>query len=261
MEAMKKLAGATPKQHLAVHTWSHTLQTTKTDLEVLGDLGWVQQIIYDLTGLIPAYFRPPEGDVDNRVRAIAKYVLGMQTVLWTHDADDWCLRQGSGTAKEVQSCVQSAPNLKTVQEAEVAWASPKANNSGWITLNHETTDQSSEAFAALVKATKKESWTLEGAVPNLQGLPWYLNAYGPNDAGTKQDNILPTKDFVNVTNPTASKGSSDAPQLGNWSKSAAAQNPETGSQSSSKNAGASNRLSVSSKMILAVAGVAAVFAL
>ena len=82
-DAMKVLVDASPKQHLAVHTWSHTLQSTKTDLEVLGDLGWVMQIIYDLSGLIPMYFRPPEGDVDNRVKAIAKYVLGMQTVMWT----------------------------------------------------------------------------------------------------------------------------------------------------------------------------------
>ena len=83
MDTMKELIAATPSQHLAVHTWSHTLQSTKTDMEVLGDLGWVMQIIYDLSGKIPMYFRPPEGDVDNRVKAIAKYVLGMQTVLWT----------------------------------------------------------------------------------------------------------------------------------------------------------------------------------
>jgi chitin deacetylase len=83
MPTMQELVDASPSQHLAVHTWSHTLQTTKTDLEILGDLAWVMQIIYDVSGKIPMYFRPPEGDVDNRVKAIAKYVLGMQTVLWT----------------------------------------------------------------------------------------------------------------------------------------------------------------------------------
>lgn len=82
-DSMKLLADASPAQHLAVHTWSHTLQTTKTDMEVLGDLGWTMQIIYDYSGKIPMYFRPPEGDVDARVKAIAKNVFGMQTVLWT----------------------------------------------------------------------------------------------------------------------------------------------------------------------------------
>lgn len=46
--------------------------------------------------------RPPQGDVDNRVRAVAKYVFGLQTVMWTtelsgypiqdYDANDFCLR-------------------------------------------------------------------------------------------------------------------------------------------------------------------------
>lgn len=80
---MQQLIAASPAQHLAIHTWSHTLQTTKTDLEILGDLGWNMQIIYDLSEKIPMYFRPPEGDTDNRVNAIAKHVFGMQTVMWT----------------------------------------------------------------------------------------------------------------------------------------------------------------------------------
>ena len=239
-DALKLLANASPKQNLAIHTWSHTLQTTKTDLEIVGELGWTAQIIYDVTGYIPNQARMPEGDVDNRVRAIAKYVFGMQSVMWTHDADDWCLRQGKGTAKEIQSCVQTAPNLKTVTAAQVAWASPKTNNTGWITLNHETTDQASEAFDSMVQATQKAGWNIEGAVPNLQGLPWYNNAYGPNDKPTKQDNILPTKDFINVTDPTAAKGSAAAPKLGNWAKTAATQNPSVGTQASGGGSGGSS---------------------
>ena len=42
--------------------------------------GWASQIVLDATGKVPMYFRPPEGDVDNRVRAIAK-VLGLQVRL------------------------------------------------------------------------------------------------------------------------------------------------------------------------------------
>jgi chitin deacetylase len=63
--------------------------TTMTDHQVLGELGWTAQIIYDvrrlseasegrrgsakltlsgaqMTGLVPAFWRPPYGDVDNR---------------------------------------------------------------------------------------------------------------------------------------------------------------------------------------------------
>lgn len=258
METMKQLAAGSPLQHLAVHTWSHTLQTTKTDMEVLGDLGWTMQIIYDISGYVPAYWRPPEGDVDNRVRAIAKYVFGMQTVMWTHDADDWCLRQGKGTATTIDSCVASAPNLKTVRANQVAWAQPKTNSTGWISLNHETTDQAAKAFKSLVKAIKNNSWTLEGAIPNLQGLPWYGNAYGPSDTPTKPDNILPTRDIINVTDDTAAKGSTSAPKLGNWAKSAAAQNPSIGAQATGSNASGSASSSSGAMSLLQVQSAAAV---
>lgn len=41
------------------------------------------QIISDLNGgRIPKFWRPPFGDVDNRVRAIAKGVFGLETVVW-----------------------------------------------------------------------------------------------------------------------------------------------------------------------------------
>jgi len=49
--------------HLGVHTFSHSIQTTKTDMEVLGDLGWTMQLIYEATGKVPMYFRPPEGEL------------------------------------------------------------------------------------------------------------------------------------------------------------------------------------------------------
>jgi chitin deacetylase len=239
-EVMKQLAAATPAQHLAVHTWSHTLQTTKTDMEVLGDLGWTMQIIYDISGMIPMYFRPPEGDVDARVKAIAKYVFGMQTVMWTHDADDWCLRQGKGTATEIDSCKQSAPDLATVRSVEKSWATPKTNSSGWISLNHETTDQAAKAFSTMVKAATSAGWNVVGNVADLQALPWYNNAYGPEDAPIKQSNILPTKDIINVTDSTAAKGSAQAPKLGNWAKSAATQNSSSGAQTSGSNASGSS---------------------
>lgn len=38
--------------HIAVHTWSHPYMTTMTDLQVLGELGWTAQIIYDQSGLL-----------------------------------------------------------------------------------------------------------------------------------------------------------------------------------------------------------------
>ena len=60
--------------------------TTLSNLEIVSELGWTIEIIHDLTGgRVPAYWRPPFGDADNRVIAIAKEVFGLTTVIWNRE--------------------------------------------------------------------------------------------------------------------------------------------------------------------------------
>lgn len=111
----------------------------------------------------------------------------------------------------------------------------------------------------MVRAAKKEDWNVVGNIPDMQALPWYNNAYGPDDAAVKQDDILPTRDFINITNPTAAKGSDEAPKLGNWAKSAATQQSGAGAQLSGSNESGSASTSKSSSTSGAAAvGVASV---
>jgi len=64
-------------------------------------------------GITPTCWRPPYGDVDDRIRAIAKG-LGLQTVLWTYNSNDWEVGSGNVTAQQVdanyQSLIQGAQN-------------------------------------------------------------------------------------------------------------------------------------------------------
>ena len=63
--------------------------TTKTNLEVVGELGWTMELIHNSTGgRVPKYWRPPYGDSDMRVRAIAKEVFGLITVMWNQEYVD-----------------------------------------------------------------------------------------------------------------------------------------------------------------------------
>jgi peptidoglycan/xylan/chitin deacetylase (PgdA/CDA1 family) len=63
--------------------------TTKTNLEVVGELGWTMELIHNSTGgRVPKYWRPPYGDSDMRVRAIAKEVFGLTTVMWNQEYVD-----------------------------------------------------------------------------------------------------------------------------------------------------------------------------
>lgn len=42
---------------------THPHLTTLSDEEIIGELGWTMQIIHDVTGKVPLYYRPPYGDV------------------------------------------------------------------------------------------------------------------------------------------------------------------------------------------------------
>jgi len=71
---------------IAVHTYTHPYMTTLDNLSVLGELGWTMEIIHNSTGgRVPKYWRPPYGDADNRVRAIAKEVFGLDTIVWNQE--------------------------------------------------------------------------------------------------------------------------------------------------------------------------------
>ncbi|ORZ00588.1 hypothetical protein BCR43DRAFT_485465 [Syncephalastrum racemosum] len=81
---------------IAMHTWSHSYMTTLTDEQLVAELKWNEQVIKEAIGVSPKYFRPPFGNIDNRVRDISK-ALGFIPVIWDHDTNDWYLTyEGSG---------------------------------------------------------------------------------------------------------------------------------------------------------------------
>ncbi|KAI9066717.1 carbohydrate esterase family 4 protein [Trametes sanguinea] len=95
-------------QHqIAVHTWSHPPMTTLTNEQIIAELGWTKKVIKDVLGVTPTFWRPPYGDVDNRVRAIAK-AMGLQTSIWTRispeatfDTGDFDIAGGLTTSTQV----------------------------------------------------------------------------------------------------------------------------------------------------------------
>ena len=67
---------------LSVHTWSHPSLTTLTNEQIVAELGWTKKVIKDVTGVTPNTFRPPYGDIDDRVRAVAAQ-MGLTPIIWT----------------------------------------------------------------------------------------------------------------------------------------------------------------------------------
>lgn len=80
--------GIVDGHHVCVHTWSHQYMTQLTDEEVFAELYYTAKAIKEIAGITPRCWRPPYGDVDDRVRAIATG-LGMSTNIWSQDTNDW----------------------------------------------------------------------------------------------------------------------------------------------------------------------------
>ncbi|ORE09236.1 glycoside hydrolase/deacetylase [Rhizopus microsporus var. microsporus] len=74
--------------YICVHTWSHPAMTTMTNEEAVAEFYWTLKAIKETTGVTPKCWRPPQGDVDDRIRSIA-WQMGMHTVLWDWDTNDW----------------------------------------------------------------------------------------------------------------------------------------------------------------------------
>jgi peptidoglycan/xylan/chitin deacetylase (PgdA/CDA1 family) len=67
---------------ISIHTWSHPYLTSLTNEQIVAELGWTKQVIKDTLGVTPNTFRPPYGDIDDRVRAIAAQ-MGLTPIMWT----------------------------------------------------------------------------------------------------------------------------------------------------------------------------------
>jgi len=152
---------------IGVHTWSHPYMTTLTNEQVVAEIGWTLQIIHDSTGgRVPRYWRPPYGDADNRVRAIASEVFGLTSVIWNRDTADWGLATNSTT-------------LEKIQDQFKEWlAGPRSP--GLIVLEHEIGGEDVTAFInALPLIRQNKEWTAVSCAQLFENQPngsWYLNA-------------------------------------------------------------------------------------
>lgn len=66
---------------LCFQTWSHQYTTTLTTNQVFAELYYTIKAMKEVMGITPTCWRPPYGDVDDRVRAIAQS-LGLRTYVW-----------------------------------------------------------------------------------------------------------------------------------------------------------------------------------
>jgi len=146
---------------IAVHTWTHPYMTTLTNIELVAQFGWTMEIIHNSTGgRLPRFWRPPYGDTDVRVHAIAKEIFGLTAILWNQDTNDWMLPGGTTLAK--------------INASMTKWLTgPKSP--GLIILEHELSNQSVQAFIDAYPVMKANGWNITSAAQLAGNIP-YQNA-------------------------------------------------------------------------------------
>ncbi|KAK4685257.1 chitin deacetylase, partial [Tremellales sp. Uapishka_1] len=207
--------------HIAVHTWTHPYMTTLSNEEVLGELGWTMQIISDLNGgRLPAFWRPPYGDVDNRVRAIAKGVFGLETVVWNQDTGDWAIGN------------DPAYTLASVEATMSGWLTG-SKTPGLVVLEHELNANTVQVFMNEYPVMKSNGWNVMN-VAKAFSLPLYQNS----DSNTAA-----------VTAMSVGSGASDSP-ISTFSFSTTMANSSTSMMSSSSSSSSSSDSLTSSSLII-----------
>lgn len=186
---------------IAVHTWTHPYMTTLDNMQLLGEFGWTMQLIHNSTGgRLPRYWRPPYGDADNRVRAIAQEIFGLTTIIWNqecvisdlfsevvgsyltvyyHSTEDWSLTTGGTTPEQVQSSLEK-------------WLTgPKSP--GLIILEHELSNMSVQAFIDAFPLIGQNGWNIV-SVTELNNSSPYQNADSSTSSVQPVDSVLAMND-------------------------------------------------------------------
>ncbi|KIM79273.1 carbohydrate esterase family 4 protein [Piloderma croceum F 1598] len=105
--------GVTDGHHISVHTWSHRYMTALPNENAFAELWYARKVIKLITGYTPMYWRPPFGDIDDRIRYIA-FHLNMSAIGWSFDSEDWKVASGQATEQDVEnnynSLIQMALN-------------------------------------------------------------------------------------------------------------------------------------------------------
>ncbi|TPX55280.1 hypothetical protein PhCBS80983_g05447 [Powellomyces hirtus] len=103
---------------IAIHTWNHAALTSMDTNQIVAEILYTEAIIVRTLGVRPVLFRPPFGDVDDRVRAIVT-ALGLKTVLWSKNSHD----------------SEAGANVASILAETATWTAP---GPGFISLQHNS---------------------------------------------------------------------------------------------------------------------------
>ncbi|KAF8545861.1 hypothetical protein OG21DRAFT_1325721 [Imleria badia] len=172
------------------------------------------EVIKLVLGVTPTCWRPPFGDVDDRIRAIA-HALGLRTIIWTYDSNDW--RAGTANITDADIDADYEAFIELAQNGTFS-------TGGTIILTHElnnfTMSEAMKFYSQLKSAFK---YLVPMGVATNQSQPYVETNYSlPNFdqyiAGTTTLSggvALPTASPTGMSgSASSSKGSSGSSSQG-----------------------------------------------
>ncbi|TFY53110.1 hypothetical protein EVJ58_g9632 [Rhodofomes roseus] len=237
---------------IAVHTWSHPYMTTKTTEQVIVELAWTKKVIKDTLGVTPIYWRPPYGDIDDRVRAISQ-ALNLIPILWTRisptqtfDTNDWSIPEGSVNVYEV------------LDNWELIMGNSTKIDTGFIVLEHDLFEQTVDVATGYILPQALAHQPKYNMTPIIECLDMPLaNAY--LETNDNSSHPLPLATVTPVSSSSAS--GAGASSTGSSSSGDGKSGSSSSSASSSSQSSGSGSLMVVSPVLLSVAiGAAAAVA-
>ncbi|KAI7871628.1 hypothetical protein BDF14DRAFT_1962681 [Spinellus fusiger] len=116
---------------ICANTWSRKQMTSLKNEEIVAELYWSLRAIKQVVGVTPRCWRPPYGDVDDRVRSIA-WQMGLRTIAWDSDSNDWDLPGVPGGGHATKA---------SIGKIYTKWIDRRQKNqdrdTGHISLEHE----------------------------------------------------------------------------------------------------------------------------
>ncbi|KAJ3020814.1 UNVERIFIED_CONTAM: chitin deacetylase [Siphonaria sp. JEL0065] len=133
---------------IGIHTWSHPdLRSITDDNQVIAELVYSAKAIYQVTGQVPRYYRPPYGFTNERIRRLAA-TMGLKAVWVSLDTLDWVNVNSNPT--------QVVP---AVTSTFSKYVSQGLNNQ--ISLEHDVYSPTANAAVASLDILLKAGYTIQ----------------------------------------------------------------------------------------------------
>jgi len=154
------------------HTWSHPSMTQLTNAEVVAEFYYSLLMIKQVLGITPRCWRPPYGDVDDRVRAIA-WQMGMRTIMWDLDTNDWNIPGDQAPGGTI--------TYATANDTVAGWMEQreKGNDTttGHICLEHELSNSTIALAEFWLPTIQKNYQTMPATACNNIAQPYWESAF------------------------------------------------------------------------------------